>query len=189
LPQPELFFRNAWRVVPDDREHERWRGGIRLATNPWITIANVRAGLGDRAFESYLLINPSAREDQSDVHRCEPYVYAQTIAGRDAATPGEARNSWLTGTAAWSFVAVTQWILGIRPEYAGLRVEPCIPSHWDGFQATRRFRGATYSISVRSATGVVNKTAEIPVNGQRLEGTLVPLAAPGSTVRVEVTLV
>ncbi len=157
-------------------------------TNPWITIANVRAARADRAFETYLLINPSAREDQSEVHRCEPYVYSQTIAGRDAASHGEARNSWLTGTAAWSFVAITQWILGIRPEYDGLRVEPCLPSHWDGFQATRRFRGAIYSIVVRSTTEVTQKRIEVVVDGRQIDGTVVPLAPAGTSVRVEVTL-
>jgi cellobiose phosphorylase len=105
------------------------------------------AGDGDRAFDYYLRINPSAREDLGELHRCEPYVYPQMIAGRDAPTHGEAKNSWLTGTAAWNFVAVTQWILGIRPEHDGLRVDPCLPPGWDGFRASRRFRGATYRIS------------------------------------------
>ena len=93
------------------------------------------------------------------MHRCEPYVYAQMIAGRDAPTHGEAKNSWLTGTAAWNMVAISQWILGIRPEHDGLRVEPVIPGSWTGFRATRRFRGTTYDIEVRAASRVTLGTA------------------------------
>ena len=122
-------------------------------TNPWVMIAETRVGNGDRAFDYYLRINPSAREELSEVHRCEPYVYAQMIAGKEAPTPGEAKNSWLTGTAAWNFVALTQWILGIRPDHDGLRIDPCLPADWEGFAATRRFRGATYHITVRKPPG------------------------------------
>ena len=102
-------------------------GGIFCHTNPWIVIAEARAGRPEAAVEDYLRINPSAREPISDVHRCEPYVYAQMIAGPDSASHGEAKNSWLTGTAAWNYVAATQWILGIRPELTGLRVDPALP--------------------------------------------------------------
>jgi cellobiose phosphorylase len=152
-------------------------------TNPWITIAQTRLGQADQAFESYIAINPSAREPLGELHRCEPYVYAQTIAGRDGATHGEAKNSWLTGTAAWCYVAISQWILGIRADYEGLRVEPCIPSGWSGFTATRVFRGATYRINVRR-----NTDRGLVVGGRRVEGSLVPLAAPGSTVDVDVSV-
>src|SRR5215216_5841567 len=120
-------------------------GGVFCHTNPWLTMAGNPAG----ALDYYLRINPSAREAISDIHRCEPYVYAQMIAGRDAPTHGEAKNSWLTGTAAWNFVALTQWILGIRPDHDGLRIDPCLPTDWEGFTATRRFRGAEYEIKVR----------------------------------------
>src|SRR4029077_9899908 len=154
-------------------------------TNPWITIANVRAGQADRAFDSYLLINPSAREHISDVHRCEPYVYAQMIAGRDAATHGEAKNSWLTGTAAWTFVAATQWILGIRPELAGLRIDPVLSAAWAGFTAPRQFRGATYRRRVRKPVGLSGRGARLIVGGRQVEGNVVPPAPAGSTVDVE----
>jgi cellobiose phosphorylase len=100
-------------------------------------IAEAMAGCGDRAYDYYLRINPSAREDLSEIHRCEPYVYAQMIAGKDAPTHGEAKNSWLTGTAAWNYVAITQWILGIRPTYDGLQVAPGHPVRLG------RFRGGT----------------------------------------------
>ena len=112
--------------------------GIFCHTNPWIMIAEAMAGHGDRAHDYYLRINPSAREAISDVHRCEPYVYAQMIAGRDAPTHGEAKNSWLSGTAAWNYVAISQWILGIRPDYDGLRIAPAVPESWPGFTANAR---------------------------------------------------
>ena len=107
-------------------------GGVFSHTNPWIAIAETMLGNGDRALDRYLRINPSAREELSDLHRCEPYVYAQMIAGKEAAVPGEAKNSWLTGSAAWNYVAITQWILGIRPEHEGLRIDPCLPGGLGG---------------------------------------------------------
>jgi len=160
-------------------------------TNPWVMIAAAMTGDGDAAFDYYKRINPAARESLGDLHRCEPYVYAQMIAGRDAPTHGEAKNSWLTGTAAWNYVAVTQWILGIRPELEALRIDPVLPSGWPGFTATRRFRGATYQVSVRRAKTLDSGLAEgagVVVDGQRIAGTLLPLAAAGETVLVEVIL-
>ncbi len=152
-------------------------------------IAESLLGDGDAAFDYYLRINPSAREDLSDVHRCEPYVYAQMIAGKDAPTHGEAKNSWLTGAAAWNLVAVTQWILGIRPDFDGLRVDPCLPAEWDGFAAERRFRGALYRILVRKPPGARARASCLLVDGERVEGTLVPPALAGSTVDVVAELV
>jgi cellobiose phosphorylase len=160
-------------------------------TNPWVMIASAMTGDGDAAFDYYRRINPSAREPLSEVHRCEPYVYAQMIAGQDAPTHGEAKNSWLTGTAAWNFVAITQWIMGIRPELDGLRIDPVIPSAWPGFTATRRFRGATYEITVRRAGTLDSGLAEgagTRVNGDQIAGTLLPLASAGDRVTVEVIL-
>ena len=147
--------------------------GIFCHTNPWIMIAETILGRGDQAFDYYRRINPSARQDISELHRCEPYVYPQMIAGRDAPTHGEAKNSWLTGTAAWNYVAITQWILGIRPELDGLRVHPVIPPAWQGFEATRQFRGVQYHIRVRrSGPG---SSLKLTLNGQPVAGTLVPL--------------
>jgi cellobiose phosphorylase len=148
-------------------------------------IAEAMIGRGDAAFDYYRRINPSAREGLSDLHRCEPYVYAQMIAGKEAATPGEAKNSWLTGTAAWNLVAISQWILGIRAELGGLRIDPVLPADWPGFTATRRFRGATYEISVRKPAGLTGRAGLVCVDGEPIEGTLVPAAAPGRTVIVE----
>ena len=161
--------------------------GIFCHNNPWVISGETRVGKGDAALDYYLRLNPSAREVISDVHRCEPYVYAQMIAGRDAPTHGEAKNSWLTGTAAWNYFAITQWILGIRTDYDGLRIAPVIPRSWRGFQATRRFRSVTYQIEVQRA-GPGNQVA-LEVNGSAIQGNLVPLPAPGTkTVAVKAIL-
>ncbi len=161
--------------------------GIFCHTNPWIMIAETRLGNGDRAFDYYSRINPSAREQISDIHRTEPYVYSQMIAGRDAPTFGEAKNSWLTGTSAWNYVAITQWILGVRPEYDGLRIEPCVPVNWQGFSVARNFRGVNYQITVRRE-GPGN-SAVLRVDGEALEGHTVPLPSDGKgRVNVEVIL-
>ena len=160
-------------------------GGVFSHTNPWIAIAEARLGRGDRAFEHYRRINPSFREDRSEVHRCEPYVYAQFIAGKEAATPGEAKNSWLTGSAAWNYVAITQWILGIRPEHHGLRVDPVLPPAWDGYEMVRRFRGATYRIRIRKDPGVTGRLSSLSVDGHAVDGTLVAPAHTGAEVLVD----
>src|ERR671918_81331 len=159
--------------------------GVFCHTNPWVMIAETLVGNGDRALDYYLRINPSAREPISDQHRCEPYVYAQMIAGKDAPSPGEAKNSWLTGTAAWNLVAITQWILGIRPDHDGLRIDPCLPADWDGFTASRRFRGARYDITVRKPRGAAGRVSRLVVDGQPVDGNLVPLATKAAIVRVE----
>jgi len=163
-------------------------GGVFCHTNPWEVIANTLVGDPDRAFDLYLRINPSAREDLSELHRCEPYVYAQMIAGPEAPTHGEAKNSWLTGTAAWNLVAITQWILGIRPEHDGLRVDPCLPAEWDGFQATRRFRGATYRITVRKPRGARGRVTSLVLDGRRIGGNLIPAGPPGSSIQVDAAI-
>ncbi|MBN1180256.1 MAG: hypothetical protein JXD18_13675, partial [Anaerolineae bacterium] len=162
-------------------------GSVFCHTNPWIMIAEAMVGRGDRAHDYYTRINPSAREAIGDVHRCEPYVYAQTIAGKDAPTHGEAKNAWLTGTAAWNYVAITQWILGIRPTYAGLRVAPVMPADWAGFEAKRVYRGVTYHVAVRRE-GPGNAVSLI-VDGQPVAGDVVPLPErEASTVAVEVVV-
>jgi len=155
-------------------------------TNPWVMIAEAILGNGDRALDYYLRINPSQREAISEIHRCEPYVYVQTIAGADSPSFGEAKNSWLTGTAAWNYVAITQWILGIRPDYEGLRVEPVLPEGWDGFKATRVYRGVTYEIDVQRRRP--GKNLVVIVDGQPIEGTLLPLFTDGGEHSVDVVL-
>lgn len=158
--------------------------GIFCHTNPWIVISETKVGRGDRAFDYYLRTNPSAREAISEVHKCEPYVYAQMIAGRDAPTYGEAKNSWLTGTAAWNYVSITQWILGIRPTFRGLKVAPLIPTSWSSFQAVRDFRGIRYKIHVRRK-GTGNEVRLI-VDGKTIKGTVIKTPS-SATTEVQVT--
>jgi cellobiose phosphorylase len=161
--------------------------GVFCHTNPWIIIAETKIGRGDLAHDYYLRINPSAREKISEVHKCEPYVYAQMIAGREAPTFGEAKNSWLTGTAAWNYVAITQWILGIRPTFEGLEIAPVIPSNWRGFEATRHFRGTRYLIHV-TRKGIGNNI-QLEVDGKPMMGTVLPPPGPGKReVQVNVSI-
>jgi cellobiose phosphorylase len=160
--------------------------GIFCHTNPWIVIAEAMVGNGDAAHDYYTRINPSARENISELHACEPYVYSQMIAGRDAPTHGEAKNSWLTGSAAWNYVAITQWILGIRPTLDGLQIAPVIPSTWQGFHAARIYRGVRYDIHV-TRKGPGNHVSLV-VDGVPQPGTTVPSTAGSDVRRVEVTL-
>ncbi|HWA74944.1 MAG TPA: glycosyl transferase [Polyangiaceae bacterium] len=155
--------------------------GIFCHNNPWISIAETVLGRGDRAFEYYRKICPAYLEDISEIHRLEPYVYAQMIAGKDAVNPGEAKNSWLTGTAAWNFVTASQYLVGVKPEYDGLSVKPCLPASIPEFSVRRKCRGATYQIRVKNSGGTQPK---LTVNGKPVAGQLVPYAPPGSTVDV-----
>ena len=160
--------------------------GIFCHTNPWIMIAEAMVGHNDLAHDYYSRINPSKREEISDLHRCEPYVYAQMIAGRDAATHGEAKNSWLTGTAAWNYVAITQFILGIRATYEGLQIAPRTPKNWSLFEATRIFRGTTYHITVkREGDG---NDVSLMVDGQPIDGDVIPVTEGVSSRNVLVTV-
>jgi cellobiose phosphorylase len=162
--------------------------GIFCHNNPWIMIGETMVGRGERAFAYYRKIAPAYLEGISELHRTEPYVYAQMIAGPDAARPGEAKNSWLTGTAAWNYYAITQFILGIRPGYDGLEIDPCIPAAWEGFTVSRVFRGATYDIEVRNPRHVSKGVGRISVDGQHVDGNIVPAAASGTRHRVIVEL-
>lgn len=161
--------------------------GIFCHNNPWIMIAETFLGRGDYAWEYYRKICPSYTEEISELHKVEPYVYSQMIAGKDAFKPGEAKNSWLTGTAAWNYYAITQFILGIKPDYNGLEINPCIPSDWKGFEVTRKFRDATYLIDIKN-TGVNRGVKSITVNGKALSGNIIPLQPAGSVNKIEVVL-
>jgi len=161
--------------------------GIFCHNNAWIICAEAAVGRGDKAFEYYSKIAPAFREDISDLHRTEPYVYAQMIAGKDAKRHGEAKNSWLTGTAAWNFVAVSQYILGIKPEYNGLKIDPSIPHEWDGFTASRLFRGATYEITVKNPDHVCHGVKSVTVDGKAVDSNVIPVFGNG-THKVEVVL-
>ena len=159
--------------------------GIFCHNNAWIMCAEAAVGRGDKAFEYYSKIAPAFREEHSDLHRTEPYVYAQMIAGKDAPRHGEAKNSWLTGTAAWNFVAISQYILGIKPQYEGLKVDPSIPKAWDGFTISRLFRGATYNITVKNPDHVSSGVKSMTVDGKAVDGNVSPAFANGNhTVEV-----
>lgn len=127
-------------------------GGIFCHNNPWVIIAQTEAGRGNDAWTLYKKIAPAWIEDQ-DLHKVEPYVYCQMVAGKEAAKPGEGKNSWLTGTAAWNWLVVSQHILGIQPTYEGLRVNPCIPSDMKEYKVTRKWRDAEYVITVKNPNG------------------------------------
>lgn len=148
-------------------------------------IAEARLGEGENALDYYHRINPSIRENMSDLHKCEPYVYAQMIAGKDAPSHGEAKNSWLTGTAAWNFVAISQWILGIRPDYDGLVIDPVIPQVWKEYQVVRKFRGVTYKINI-SRVGKGDKL-ELSIDGTPIEGNILK-NIPGELSEIEVSV-
>jgi len=161
-------------------------GGIFLHPNPWAVIAETLLGDGDRAYEYYAQINPAARNDNIELYESEPYVYPQNVLGDEHPQFGLARNSWLSGTASWMYQAGTQWILGIRAEYNGLRVTPVIPKAWKGFSAARKFRGATYQIEVvRAGEG---NAVSLEVDGKAVEGNIIPLAPAGATVAAVATL-
>jgi cellobiose phosphorylase len=157
--------------------------GIFCHNNPWIMIAETVIGRGDRAFEYWKKITPAYLEEISEIHRLEPYVYAQMIAGKDAPRHGEAKNSWLTGTAAWNFVAISQYMLGVRPDFEGLVVQPCIGKDVPSFTITRKCRGAEYKIRVKNGGG--GGAAKLTVDGKPVIGNLVPYAPAGATVVVD----
>ncbi len=163
-------------------------GSIFCHNNPWITIAETVLGHGDRAFEVYSLTCPAYTEDQQ-LHRTEPYVYSQTIAGPDAKRFGEAKNSWLTGTAAWCFYSVSNAILGVKPEYDGLRLDPCLPGELKELTLTRRFRGNTYVIDVINKAGGEKKGVHLTVDGREMDGDTLPVSKEtGKTYRVTAVL-
>ena len=145
-------------------------------------------GNGDQAWDYYRRICPSYLEEISDLHKTEPYVYAQMIAGKDAFKPGEAKNSWLTGTAAWNFYAISQYILGIKPDYDGLEISPCIPKEWKTFKITRKFRGATYEITFDNAAGVSSGIDKCSVNGQYIKGNVIPIQPENSVNKIVIRL-
>jgi cellobiose phosphorylase len=153
--------------------------GIFSHNNTWIHLGWCLLGEGERALEYYHSICPSKKEEQIDVYRSEPYVYAQMTAGKDAPCFGEAKNSWLTGTAAWTFVVVSQGIFGIQPDFGGLKVDPCIPKAWPGFTVTRRFRGATYHITVSNPAGVSKGVKSVTVDGKAVASNVLPVLPPG----------
>ena len=159
--------------------------GIFCHNNPWIIIAETMIDRNNRAFDLYKKITPAYLEEISDIHRTEPYVYSQMIAGKDAPSMGEAKNSWLTGTAAWTFMTASQYILGIRPDYEGLLIDPRLPSHMDKVNVTRRFRGITYDITIYNQDGIEGKVGSYVIDGKEYEGNLIPYSSVNKTVIIE----
>ena len=162
--------------------------GIFAHNNPWVIIGETVLGRGDEAWEYYRKICPAYLEYKSDLHKVEPYVYCQMTAGKDAYKPGEAKNSWLTGTAAWNWYAITQFILGVKPDYDGLVIDPCVPESWRHYEIGRKFRDAEYRIKINNPDGVSRGVRRLVVNGEEIEGNLVPHQPAGSVNTVEVTL-
>ena len=161
--------------------------GIFCHNNPWVIIGETVRGNGNAAWEYYKKISPAYIKDQT-LHKVEPYVYSQMVAGKDAFRPGEGKNSWLTGTAAWNYYTITQFILGIKPTYSGLKVEPCIPSNWKGYNVKRQFRGATYNIEVKNLSGSMKGIKSLKVDGKLIDGNVIPIVPVGSTCKVEVEM-
>jgi len=157
-------------------------------TNPWAMIAETIIGRGEIAFKYYKTILPAAINDKADIHWTEPYVYSQMIAGRDHKDFGQAKNSWLTGTTAWNFVAISQYILGIKPTFDGLIISPCIPSKWKGFNVKRVFRGVTYNISVKNPDGVSKGVKKIILDGKEIKGNILPILKDKKEHNVEVLM-
>ncbi|MBP5646502.1 MAG: glycosyl transferase, partial [Bacteroidaceae bacterium] len=157
--------------------------GIFCHNNPWVIIGETVRGNGNAAVGYWRKICPAFIKDQT-LHKVEPYVYSQMVAGKDAFRPGEGKNSWLTGTAAWNWYAVTQFILGIRPTYEGLLIDPCIDSGMKEFTVTRRFRGAQYIIKVVNPDSSQKGIKRLFVNGERIDGNTVPVFPAGEKVYV-----
>ncbi len=162
-------------------------GGIFCHNNPWVTIAETVLGDGERAFDAYRRTCPSYTEDQK-LHRTEPYVYSQMIAGPYAPRHGEAKNSWLTGTAAWSFYSVSQAILGIKPQYDGLEIDPCLPAHIRHLTIRRIFRGAAYVIEIENESDGKKAPIRVTLDGEPLAGNLLPVSSAGLTHKVLVRI-
>ncbi len=162
--------------------------GIFCHNNPWVSIAETVLGRGDRAFEIYQKTCPAYVEEISEIHRTEPYVYAQMIAGRDAKFHGEAKNSWLTGTAAWTFINISQYILGLYPTHQGLSIDPCVPKDFGDFELTRQFREGNYTIKVQNPDNVEKGVKQIYVDGVPISGTIIPYIKGKSFYHVVVVM-
>lgn len=186
-------------AVREDTLHGNSGGVVQLGTKEnsgifchpqgWAVIAETLLGHGNRAYEYYRAYMPAAYNDRAEVRQIEPYVHCQSTHGRHSRRFGASRLPWLSGTATWSYVAATQHILGVRPDWDGLRIDPVIPASWDGFQMTRHFRGANYKINVTNPHHVERGVKRLVVDGRELDASNpVPLAAAGKTVNVTVEL-
>ena len=170
--------------------------GIFTHNNAWIICAAAYAGAGEQAFKYYSEIAPAFTEDTSDIHKTEPYVYGQMIGGKDAGSDigrtgnnfGQGKNSWLTGTAAWNMVAISQYILGIMADFDGLKIDPSIPAAWDGLKATRQYRNATYQITVTNPDHINKGIKSVTVDGKAIDDNILPVFEDGKVHTVEVVM-
>ncbi len=162
--------------------------GIFCHANSWAVIAEVMLGRAERAFDYYKKITPITHNKIAEIHMTEPYVYSQFIASKFSPESGRARNSWLTGSAPWNFIATTWYILGIRPDYQGLRLSPCIPKQWSGFRVKRRFRATMYEIEIVNPRRVSRGIESIVVDGKKIKGDILPLAKAGTFHQVKVIM-
>lgn len=163
-------------------------GGIFCHNNPWVMIAEAMLGRGDKSFEYYSKLAPSYQDIPQALHKTEPYVYSQMVAGKESPTPGEAKNSWLTGTAAWNYHAITHHILGLQPEYLGLKIDPCIPASWKEYTVNRQFRGADYCVHISNPNGVCSGIKSIKINDVLVESAVLPVLSEGECCQVNVVL-
>lgn len=162
--------------------------GIFCHNNPWVICGEATIGRGKRAFEAYTKFTPAYLEEESEIHKVEPYVYCQMIAGKDAKRHGEGKNSWLTGAAAWAFVSISQYILGVKPEFDGLKINPCIPEDWEEFTVIRHFRDAIYKINVKNPSHVSKGIKNIKVDGKEIDTNILPVFKDGKVHNVEVIM-
>ncbi|MFP4224251.1 MAG: GH36-type glycosyl hydrolase domain-containing protein [Phycisphaeraceae bacterium] len=159
--------------------------GIFCHPQGWAVWAEAMLGRGDLAYDYYRAYMPSAYNDRAEIREVEPYVHCQSTHSIYSKRYGASRLPWLSGTASWSFFAATQSILGLKPDYDGLRLDPCLPAKWKSLKMSRRFRGATYEITLTNPRGLARGISQLRVDGETVEGNLIPLAQPGQTVKVE----
>ncbi|MCG7497652.1 N,N'-diacetylchitobiose phosphorylase [Vibrio sp. Of7-15] len=162
-------------------------GAIFSHPNPWAWVAEAKLGRGDRAMKFYDALNPYNQNDMIETRYAEPYSYVQFVMGRDHQDHGRANHPWLTGTSGWAYVAATNWILGVRLNFDGLIVDPCIPTEWPGFEVHREWRGATFDIKVENPNNVSKGVASITLNGEAIEGPI-PAQPSGSVNQVVVVM-
>jgi cellobiose phosphorylase len=162
--------------------------GIFSHTQSWGVIAECLQGDGDQAHAYYRAFIPSAYNDRAEIRQVEPYVHCQTTYSRYNVNEGAARTPWLSGTASWAYYAATHWLLGVRPEVEGLRIDPCIPKAWPGFTMRRQFRGRTVHIEIKNPAGVNRGVKSLTVDGRPIEGNLVPIERLKDRTRIVATL-
>jgi len=188
LDPPYTDYNPAWGsisiVLPGHKEN----GAIFCHAASWAVVAEALAGRGARAFDYYMRMAPSTKNRIAELHEMEPYVYSQHIAQAPFQWAGRARNSWLTGSATWFMLGSSQYILGVRPTLDGLMIDPAVPADWKEFKVTRRFRGATYEITVTNPDGREKGVRSLTADGVKVAGNVIPPAPAGKTVRVEAVM-